>query len=211
MREAASIPLVFITAWEGLVDRAGVNAGRSVLIQGGAGGVGHMGIQIAKSFGADVYATASPGKRQIVERFGATFIDYKATAVEHYVAKHTGGKGFDVVLDCCGGAVLDASFNAVARFGHVASALGWGTHLLAPLSFKAASYSGIFTLHPILSGLGRERYGAILLEATRLANDGALLPVVDPREFTLETVEDAYAAIQAGNAQGKLVVNISIP
>jgi hypothetical protein len=64
-------------------------------------------------------------------------------------------------------AVLDASCKAVSRLGHVVSALGWGTHSLAPLSFKAARYCGIFTLHPILSGEGHERYGAILREATR--------------------------------------------
>jgi NADPH2:quinone reductase len=209
MREAAAIPLVFITAWEGLVDRAAVGAGRSVLIQGGAGGVGHVAIQIARSFGADVYATASERKREVVERFGATFIDYNATAVEDYVARHTGGRGFDLIFDCCGGAVLDASFKAVSRFGHVVSALGWGTHSLAPLSFKGASYSGIFTLHPLVTGEGREHFGEILREATRMAEGGALIPVVDPREFTLKTVDSAHAAISQGQVDGKIVVNIA--
>jgi NADPH2:quinone reductase len=211
MREAAAIPLVFITAWEGLVDRAGVRLDQSVLIHGGAGGVGHIAIQIARSFGARAYATASAPKRDIVERFGATFIDYKATTAEEMVETHTHGDGFTLVFDCCGGAVLDASFKAVARFGHVVSALGWGTHLLAPLSFKGASYSGIFTLYPILSGIGRERYGEMLRKAAVLADRGALTPVIDSREFTLETVGDAYAAIAAGNAQGKIVVNVTLP
>src|SRR5579859_1900963 len=119
MRESAAIPLVFITAWEGLVDRAAVRAGQRVLVQGGAGGVGHMAIQIAKSFGATVYATASARKRAIVENFGATFIDYNTTPVEDYVAQHTNGNGFDLVFDSNGGPVLDASFKAVSRFGHV--------------------------------------------------------------------------------------------
>ena len=65
MREAAALPLVFLTAWEGLVDRAGVHAGQSVLIQGGAGGVGHVAVQIARAFGADVFATASAAKLKI--------------------------------------------------------------------------------------------------------------------------------------------------
>src|SRR3569832_1105103 len=206
MREAAAIPLVFITAWEGLVDRAGIRAERSVLIQGGAGGVGHMAIQIANSFGAHVYATASARKREIVEQFSATFIDYTAATVKDYVARHTKGVGFDLVLDCCGGTVLDASFESVSRFGHVVSALGWGTHSLAPLSFKAASYSGIFTLYPLLSGEGREHYGRILREATRLADNGLLTPWVDPREFTLEAVDEVHELVSQGSANGKLVV-----
>lgn len=78
MREAAAIPLVFLTAWEGMVDRAGVQAGQRVLVQCGAGGVSHLAIQIAAAHGADVYATASAGKQDIVASFGATPIDYKA-------------------------------------------------------------------------------------------------------------------------------------
>jgi NADPH2:quinone reductase len=66
--------------------------------------------------------------------------------VADYVAQHTAGRGFDLIYDTVGGATLDASFQAVARFGHVVSALGWGTHALAPLSFRAATYSGVFTL-----------------------------------------------------------------
>jgi NADPH:quinone reductase-like Zn-dependent oxidoreductase len=209
MRESAAIPLVFITAWEGLVDRAAIRAGQRVLVQGGAGGVGHMAIQIAQSFGATVYATASARKREVVEKLGAIFIDYNTTPVEDYVAQHTHGNGFDLVFDSNGGLVLDASFKAVSRFGHVVSALGWGTHLLAPLSFKAASYSGVFTLYPLLSGQGREHHGHILREATRLADSGKLTPILDPREFTLDTVDNAHEAVSKGAANGKLVVNIA--
>ena len=66
--------------------------------------------------------------------------------MEAYVAEHTGGRGFDLVYDTGGGAVLDASFVAVRQFGHVVSCLGWGSHALAPLSFKGGTYSGGFTL-----------------------------------------------------------------
>ena len=68
MREAAALPLVFITAWEGLVDRAGVRSGQKVLIQGGAGGIGHIAIQLARSYGADVFATGSTRDRAFIER-----------------------------------------------------------------------------------------------------------------------------------------------
>lgn len=207
MREAAALPLIVITAWEGLIDRASLKAGQKVLIHGGAGGVGHVAIQIARAFGADVFATGSASQRATIEGFGAVFVD-RGTAVETYVAELTGGRGFDIVYDTVGGKVLDASFEAVRRFGHVVSALGWGTHALAPLSFRAASYSGVFTLLPLLSGEGRAHHGEIMAEATRLVEAGKLMPLLDARRFTLETISDAYALIRDHAAKGKLVVDV---
>lgn len=208
MREAAAVPLAFITAWEGLTDRVGLQRGQAVLIHGGAGGVGHAAIQIALAAGAVVFATASSGDLPIIKELGATAID-RTQAVERYVNQYTDGRGFDVVFDSVGGAVLDASFLAVRRFGHVVSALGWGTHALAPLSFRAASYSGIFTLTPLLTGEGRAHHGEILRHATRLAEQGKFAPRVDPRRFTLATVEDAYQALDTRTARGKVIVDIA--
>lgn len=207
MRQAAATPLVFITAWEGLVDRANVQPGQTVLVQGGAGGVGHMVIQIAKARGAKVYATDRPERAAFLAELGATPIDREA-AVEDYVALHTAGRGFDVVYDTVGGPVLDASFKAVARFGHVVSALGWGVHALAPLSFRAATYSGVFTLLPLLTGEGRAHHGEILRGAARMADAGLLAPQVDARRFTLDDVAEAYEAIERRSARGKVVVDI---
>jgi len=208
MREAAALPLIFITAWEGLVDRAGVHAGQKVLVHGGAGGVGHIAVQIARAFGADVFATGSAASQAYIKRLGAVPIDYRAMTVENYVARYSDGRGFDIVYDTVGGATLDASFNAVARFGHVVSALGWGTHALAPLSFRAASYSGVFTLLPMLTGEGRAHHGEIMREATRLVEAGKVIPRLDSRHFSLSTVDDAYRAIEAGDAAGKIVVDV---
>ena len=208
MREAAALPLIFITAWEGLVDRAAVHSGQKVLIHGGAGGVGHIAIQIARAFGAEVFATGSAASQAFIERLDAVPIDYRQISVETYVARYTGGRGFDIVYDTVGGATLDASFNAVCRFGHVVSALGWGTHALAPLSFRAASYSGVFTLLPMLTGEGRAHHGDILREATRLVEAGKLMPRVDPRHFTLSTVGEAYRTLESNAAAGKVVIDI---
>lgn len=208
MKEAAALPLVFITAWEGLVDRASVAKGQQVLIHGGAGGVGHVAVQIANALGAKVYATDAESKRSYVEKIGAVLIDYAAESIEDYVGRHTDGRGFDLVYDTVGGATLDASFAAVRRVGHVVSCLGWGTHALGPLSFRAGTYSGVFTLLPMLSGVGREHHGEILRHATRLVEDGKLAPRVDPRAFTLNTVDEAYQAIRDRTAEGKLVVEI---
>jgi NADPH:quinone reductase len=206
-RQAAALPLIFITAWEGLVDRAGVQAGQKVLILGGAGGVGHIAVQIALARGAQVFAVDSATKADFLTGLGATPIDYRTSTVEQYVAEHTGGRGFDLVYDTVGGASLDTAFKAVRRFGHVVSCLGWGSHALAPLSFQAATYSGVFTLLPLLTGEGREHHGEILRAATELAEAGRIMPRLDPRQFTLETIGEAYQAVGASPA-GKIVVEV---
>ncbi len=209
MREAAALPLAVITAWEGLVDRAGVRAGQKVLVHGGAGGVGSVAVQIAAARGAEVFATASAARTPLVRRLGAVPIDYTSVSVERYVAEHTGGAGFDIVFDTVGGPVLDASFEAVRTYtGHVVSALGWGTHALAPLSFRAATYSGIFTLLPMLTGRGREHHGEILREAAALVDEGKLRPLLDGTRYTLADVADAHRSVESGTADGKVVVDV---
>jgi len=209
MRQAAALPLVTITAWEGLVDRARLQAGQSVLVHGGAGGVGHVAVQIALARGARVFATGSAADQAYIRSLGAAPIDHRAQTVEQYVAEHTAGQGFDAVYDTVGGATLDASFAAVRRFGQVLSCLGWGTHALAPLSFRAASYSGVFTLLPLLTGEGRSAHGAILREASRLADAGLLRPRLDPRRFPLEQVNAAYQAVATGHSAGKIVLDLA--
>lgn len=206
-REAAILPLVVITAWEGLVDRMRVKAGQTLLVQGGAGGVGLTVVQLGRAFGGEVFATDAGGGRETIERAGATFVD-SHEPVADYVGRLTGGRGFDLVYDTVGGTGLDASFQAVATFGHVASSLGWGTHALAPLSFKAATYSGVFTLMPLLSGKGRRHHGEILEAAATLAEAGKLTPRLHPERFTLDTVLDAYRTISDRRACGKIAIDI---
>jgi NADPH:quinone reductase-like Zn-dependent oxidoreductase len=194
LREAAVLPLAFITAWEGLVDRANVQPGQSVLVQGGAGGVGRMAVQLALAKGARVSATGRAAQREAIEAMGARFIE------------HLGDETFDIVFDTIGGEVLDASFRAVKEYGgHVVSSLGWGNHALAPLSFRAASYSGVFTLMPLLSGKRRAAHGAILREAAHLVDAGLLSVGLHAERFRLAEANQAHAA-QAG---GKVVVDIA--
>ncbi|SAK50875.1 zinc-containing alcohol dehydrogenase superfamily protein [Caballeronia temeraria] len=208
MRSAAALPLAFITSYAGIVDRAHLQAGQTVLVQGGAGGVGHVSVQLARALGAHVFATASERDHAYVHSLGATPIDYRTTSVEQYVAAHTNGAGFDLVVDTAGGASLDASFAAVKHFGHVVSALGWGTHALAPLSFREATYSGVFTLHPLLTGQHRAHHGEMLFEATKLVEAGKLTPRIDARRFDMNSIEQAYEALLNGTARGKIVVDI---
>jgi NADPH2:quinone reductase len=205
MLEAAALPLVAITAWEGLVDRAKVLAGQTVLVHAGTGGVGFAAIQIALAFGAKVYATVSPSRRALIEEIGTMSIDCNQ-AVEAYVQDCTRGEGFDIIYDTLGGSVLDASFAAVKRYtGHVVSCLGWGTHALAPLSFRAATYSGVFTLLPLLSGVGRAHHGEILREISKLAEKNQMRPLLAAEHFGRNDIAAAYEQV-ANGSKGKVVV-----
>lgn len=112
-------------------------------------------------------------------------------------------------ISCVGGATLDASFAVLKVYtGHVVSYLGWGEHKLAPLSFRGATYSGVFTLLPLITGKGRKHHGEILAQATLMAEAGQLRALLDDRRFTLENVNDAYAIVAAGQATGEVVVDI---
>lgn len=209
MREAAALPLVALTAWEGLVDRAGLKAGQKVLVQGGAGGVGHVAVQIAKALGAEVFATASSGKQQVLQQLGATPIDYHTETPAHYVERYTQGKGFDVIYDTVGGAVLDESLNLIAHYGHILSCAAFGSHNLAPSSLRSATLSGVFVLHPMLSGESRKHHGEILSQITLLAEAGKIKPILDPLRFTLDNAMAAHDAVELG-AFGKIVIDVIV-
>ncbi len=208
MREAAALPLVGITAYEGL-QRANVQAGQKVLVHGGAGGVGHVAVQLAKHFGAQVYATGS-GKEKlaIIEGYGATAIDYRTESVADYVAKHTGGAGFDVVYDSVGGANMANSFEAAALNGQVASTVALVELDLTVAHFKGLSLHVVFMLIPMLHNHKREEHGAILKKLSEIVDAGALTPLLDEQRFGLAEVGSAYDRLTSGQAIGKVVVEI---
>ncbi len=208
MREAAALPLVGITAFEGL-QRAGTTAGQKVLVQGGAGGVGHVAVQLAKDLGADVYTTASGEKQHaILAGYGATPIDYRAEQVADYVAKYTGGAGFDVVFDTVGGANMAKSFEAAALNGQVASTVAMVELELTVAHMKGLSLHVVFMLIPMLHDFGRAIHGTILAKLAEIADRGALKPLLDNQEFTLKDVGAAYERLMRGGAIGKVVVSV---
>ncbi|MEY9856984.1 NADPH2:quinone reductase [Catenulispora sp. GAS73] len=209
MVEAAALPLALITAWEGLVDRAGVGPRQLVLVHGGAGGVGHIAVQLALANGATVFATGSEANLETIRGLGAEPIDYRATSMQEYVQTATGREGFDIVFDTVGGATLDLSFAAVRPYtGRVVSILGWGEHSLAPLSFRGASYSGVFTLLPLLTGKHRAHHGNALAAAADLVDRGLITPIVDPTPYHLGTVGEAHQAVASGSRRGKVAVAV---
>ena len=207
--DAAAISLVFITAWEALVDKINLQPNQTVLIHGGAGGVGHIAVQIAVAKGAKVYTTVQPHHYQQIKSYGAQPIDHTALSVEEYVQQYTNGMGFDAVLDTVGGSVLDNSFKAVKRYtGHVASILGWGIHSLAPLSFLNGSYSGVFTLYPLLSGENKKHHGKIVQEAAKLMEEGKIKVMLHNKTFSLEQVNEAYQVLDNKKSSGKIVITL---
>ena len=206
MREAAALPLVAITAYEGLI-RAGIKKGQKVLVHGGTGGVGHVALQLAKYFGAEVYATGG-GEKQlaIIKKYGATAINYKTEKVEDYVAKYTEGAGFDIVYDSVGAANLTNSFNATALNGHIATTVSLCELDLTTAHFKGLSVHVVFMLIPMLHNHKREEHAEILLQIAKISEAGALKPLLDESRFKLEEVGQAHARLESQQAIGKVVV-----
>ncbi len=208
MREAAALPLVGITAYEGL-QRANIKAGQKVLVHGGTGGVGHVAVQLAKHFGADVYATCSGGKQMgIIEQYGATAINYRTEKVSEYVKKYTDGKGFELIFDSVGGANMTNSFEAAALNGNVATTVSMLELDLTPAHFKGLSLHVVFMLIPMLHNYKREEHGAILAKLSEIVDTGALKPLLDEKQFALNEVGKAYDRLTSGQAIGKVVVEV---
>ena len=155
LEEAAVLPLVGITAWNGLVDRVKIVQSSKVLIHAGAGGVGHIGIQLAKILGAEVHTTISSDKKiSLSKEIGADVcINYNNMDVEEYTLEYTKGIGYDVVFDISvGGCCLDDSFKSARIGGSVVSIASRSTHDLTLVHTKSLSLHVVFMLLPILSG-----------------------------------------------------------
>ncbi len=208
MREAAAIPLVGITAYEGLI-RAGTKKGQTVLIHGGSGGVGHIALQLAKHFGASVYATGGGDKQlALIEELGATPINYKTESVEDYVSKHTNGAGFDVVFDSVGGLNMLNSFNAAALNGQVASTVSMCELDLSVAHFKGLSLHVVFMLIPMLHNVKRAEHAEILSRLTAIAELGELKPVLDEHRYPLDAAGEAHARLESKKGMGKVVIEV---
>ncbi|RNC80512.1 MAG: quinone oxidoreductase [Phycisphaera sp.] len=207
MREAAALPLVGITAYEGLT-RAGVKERQKVLVHGGSGGVGHVALQLARHFGADVYSTGGGGKQAaLIEQLGATPINYKSETVEQYVTKHTGGAGFDLIFDSVGGPNMLNSFEAAALNAQIATTVSLCEIDLSVAHFKGLSLHVVFMLIPMLHDHKREEHGEILRNITTIVDAGGLKPVLDESNFSLKQAGLAHARLESGEAMGKVVID----
>jgi NADPH2:quinone reductase len=199
--EAASLTLVGGTAWEALVVRAGLRVGESILIHGGAGGVGHVAIQLAKAIGAKVYTTVREANFEFARSQGADeVIDYEQEDYVDAVMRLTGGRGVDVVFDTIGGNTLARSPDVLAQLGRVVSIVdiaqpqnliqAWG---------KNASYHFVFT---------RQNRGK-LDELRSLVDRGQLRPHVGA-VYTLADIPAAHARLESANngLKGKIAIAV---
>lgn len=206
LEQAAVLPLVFMTAWNALVERANIQPEQWVLIQGGTGGVGQVAIQLAKAKGAKVAASVStPEKAEIARNLGAdATLLYTEEAPEDYVQRITGGEGFPVVFDTVGGVSLDNSFKAVSPAGQVASINTRNQHDLSLMHSKSLTLHVIFRALPLLTGRGIEAEPARLAALTQLIDEGKIKPLLAERKFKFSEIAQAHEYLDSGKAVGKI-------
>jgi NADPH2:quinone reductase len=205
------LPLVGITAWEALFDKANISNGQRLLIHGGVGGVGHIAVQLAKWAKTHVSTTVlSENDFNLAKSLGADeVIDVSQESPLQYVQRLTQGEGFEVVLDTVGGKNLDRSLDVAAINGKVVTTAARSTHDLSPMHNKSLTLSVVFMLLPLITHHGREHHGEILKKLAEIVDQGHLKPLVDPTRFTLETVSEAHAWLESGKAKGKVVVMVN--
>ncbi|SEE21527.1 NADPH:quinone reductase [Streptomyces sp. 2224.1] len=191
--EASALPVVGLTAWQGLVDLGDVTEGDRVLVHGGGGGVGHVAIQIAKALGAHVTTTAGGSKRKFVEGCGADeVINY--TAVDFTEAV----RDIDVVLDTIGGDTVERSLEVLRPGGHLVTAVAEGDAELAA-NYRAAGMR--------FSGIAVDPDPVALRGLVELVEQGKLRVHVQ-ETFPFERVADAHRMLDGGHLQGKLVLTV---
>jgi NADPH:quinone reductase-like Zn-dependent oxidoreductase len=213
--EAASLPLVALTAWQALVEIGQLGANQRVLIHAGSGGVGSVAIQLARHLGATVFTTVGQRNVELVKRLGADVaIDYRSERFED-VAKNC-----DVVLDSAGGDVLVRSFECVKPGGVVVSiggtpstafARSWGLNPIVVLAIGVMSRKATAAArrhHARYEYLFMRADGEQLREITRLVESGAIKPLVE-KVFPLEQVRDALEYSESGRATGKVVIQVA--
>jgi NADPH:quinone reductase len=216
--EAAAAPLVLITAWESLYDRGRLQAGevlsKKVLIQAGAGGVGHVAIQLAKLQGAEVCTTVSTAeKAEFVKQLGADLVIlYKNTDVVDRVLAWTQGEGVDLAFDTVGGETFYKTIPAVKIYGDLVTILEPDPALgdLKTARMRNLRISLELMLTPMLESLvsAQEHQADILQQCASLC-DRNLLKIHVSKTFPLEQAQAAHELLEAGSVTGKIVLLIS--
>lgn len=211
---AAASPLVLITAWEALFDRAQISSGQKIFIHAGAGGVGHVAIQLAKLAGAEVATTvSSKEKAEFVRQLGAdVVIDYTQENVSEALLLWTEGRGVDVALDTVGGDALRELVPAMRLYGDLVSLLeipndlDWKT-----LRIKNVRVSQTLMLTPMLEGIMElgEHHAAILEQCAQLFDERKLSIYVDD-VLPLAQAKEAHKRIEEGHQSGKLVLQMHL-
>jgi NADPH:quinone reductase-like Zn-dependent oxidoreductase len=214
MEEAASIPLVGLTAWQALIERANLKKGQKVLIHAGSGGVGTFAIQLAKHLGAIVATTTSTANLDLVKSLGAdTAIDYKTTDFEKVLSD------YDVVLNSLGTETLNKSLQVLKPGGKLISISGppdpnfakdMGASWILRQVMRLLSYrmrKKAKRHHVSYSFLFMKADGDQLGALTSLIDSGIIRPVVD-RVFPFESIKEAMTYVENGRSKGKVIVKV---
>jgi NADPH:quinone reductase-like Zn-dependent oxidoreductase len=214
MEEAASIPLVGLTAWQALIERANLKKGQGVLVHAGSGGVGTFAIQLARHVGAVVATTTSTANLDWVKRLGAdTIIDYTKDDFDKIL------HDYDVVLDSLGKETLEKSLRVLRPGGKLISISGppdpdfakeIGSNWILRLVMRVLSYrirKKAKRCHVSYSFLSMKASGDQLREIGSLIDSGVIRPVVD-RVFPFESTQEALAYVEKGHAKGKVVIKV---
>ena len=213
MVEAAAAPLVLLTAWEALHDRARLTEGQRVLIHGGAGGVGHVAIQLARAAGARVCTTvSSPEKAEFAHALGAEYcINYREEDLVESVMEWSEGQGVDIALETVSPEVFRQTIPAMAHYGDLVTILDPGPELdLKEARVRNLRLSLELMLAPMLRNLPRARIhqGEILRRCGDLIDHGALRIHVS-QTFPLEQAPEAHKLIEQGHVTGKLALTMT--
>ncbi|TGL61486.1 quinone oxidoreductase [Leptospira sarikeiensis] len=208
--ETAVLPLVSITAWEGLFDKGKLSAGNTILVTGGAGGVGHIAVQLARWAGARVISTATgESKKNLVLSLGAEAVaDRGIDSIRETANRIFGTSEFDLGLDTAGGEGFQTVIQSVRIKGKAITINGSGSFDLSTAHSKSLDLSIVFMLLPLLKGVGREYHGKILTEISRLVEAGIIKPIVDPEIFDWTEIGKAHQKLEEGKAIGKIAVRV---
>jgi len=211
--QAAAAPLALITAWEALFDRAGLQSGQKVFVHAGAGGVGHVAIQLAKIAGCDVATTVSSDeKADFVRELGADkVINYTKEDVAESLLAWTDGKGVNVAFDTVGGDAFKQLIPAMAHYSDLVSIL----QVPDDVDWKALRLNNVrisqeLMLTPMLSGIkeGAAHHAAILEQCAQLI-DAEQLKLHIAKILPLEDAAQAHQLIEEGHMQGKVVLAVA--
>lgn len=214
MEGAASIPLVGLTAWQALVEKAKLKKGQKVFIQAGSGGVGTFAIQLARHLGATVATTTSAGNAALVKSLGAdVIVDYKKDNFEERLS------GYDVVLNSQDGKTLAKSLGVLKPGGRLISISGppdpqFAQDIKAPWVVKQVIRALSFgtrrqarRLKVAYAFLFMKASGSQLRQITTLIESGAIRPVID-KVFPFDATNEALAYVESGRAKGKVVIKL---
>ncbi|MBD2773244.1 zinc-dependent alcohol dehydrogenase family protein [Iningainema tapete] len=208
--DTAAAPLVLITAWEALYERGRLEPGERVLIHAGAGGVGHVAIQLAKLKGAEVCTTvSSQEKANFVKQLGADHvIFYKQTDFVQEVLNWTNGEGVDLAFDTVGGEILHKTFPAVRVYGDVVTILEPDANTIWKVARQRNLRIGLeLMLTPMLLGMVEaQQHHAEILEQCARWMDAGKLKIHVSQTFPLEDAKEAHKLLETGSTMGKIVL-----